>query len=71
MKTINLTVNDAAANTFLNMTDKERASFLSLFNEILEDKRSLRQVMDDMSQKAQRNGLTPDKLKEILSGKAV
>jgi hypothetical protein len=51
------------------MTDKERDGFLRLTNEILEDKRSLRQVMDDISREAQRKGLTPDKLNEILSEK--
>jgi len=67
MKTINIRISDKAAEKFLSMNEQEKDRFSQLFDELLEDKRTLLQVMDDMSEYAKKQGLTPDKLDEILN----
>lgn len=67
MKTITIEVNDAAAERFLNMSDKEKKYVAGILNELVKDTRSLGQVMDDMSVYAKKQGLTPEKLDEILN----
>ncbi|MFO7925020.1 MAG: hypothetical protein R6U58_15155 [Bacteroidales bacterium] len=67
MKTINIRISDKAAEKFLSMNEQEKYRFSQLFDELLEDKRTLLQVMDDMSEYAKNQGLTPDKLDEILN----
>jgi predicted CopG family antitoxin len=66
MKTINIRVSDKAAEKFLSMNEQEKDRFSRLVNELLEDKRTLLQVMDDMSLQAKRKGLTPEILEELL-----
>ena len=48
------------------MTEQEKDRFSRLVDGLLEDKRKLLQVMDDMSKQAKSKGLTPEILKEIL-----
>ncbi len=67
MKTINIRISDKAAEKYLSMNEQEKYRFSQLFDELLEDKRTLLQVMDDMSEYAKKQGLTPDKLDEILN----
>ena len=67
MKTISLKVSNSAAERFRRMTNKEKLNLNKLFNEIIEDKRKLFEVMDDMSAYAAKKGLTPEKLDEILN----
>jgi len=67
MKTINIRISDKAAEKYLSMNEQEKYRFSQLFDELLEDKRTLLQVMDDMSEYAKNQGLTPDKLDEILN----
>lgn len=67
MKTISLKVSNSAAERFRRMTNKEKLNLNKLFNEIIEDKRTLFEVMDDMSAYAAKKGLTPEKLDEILN----
>ncbi len=67
MKTINIKVSDKAAEIFLSMNEQEKDRLSQLFDELLEDKRTLLQVMDDISEYAKKQGLTPDKLDEILN----
>ena len=66
MKTINIRVSDKAAEKFLSLNEQEKDRFSQLFDELLEDKRTLLQVMDDMSQQAKSKGLTPEILEELL-----
>ena len=66
MKTINIRVSDKAAEKYLSMNEQEKDRLSILFNELVKDKRTLFQVMDDMSEYAKKQGLTPDKLDEIL-----
>ncbi len=67
MKTINVKVSDKAAEIFLSMNKNEKNRISQLFDELLEDKRTLFQVMDDISEYAKKQGLTPEKLDEILT----
>lgn len=67
MRTITIEVNDNAAERFLKMSDKEKKNVAGFLNELIRDTRSLEQVMDDMSVYAKKQGLTPEKLDEILN----
>ena len=67
MRTITIEVNDHAAERFLKMSDKEKKNVAGILNELFRDTRSLEQVMDDMSVYAKKQGLTPEKLDEILN----
>lgn len=67
MRTITIEVNDHAAERFLKMSDKEKKNVAGFLNELIRDTRSLEQVMDDMSVYAKKQGLTPEKLDEILN----
>jgi len=67
MKTINIRVSDKAAEKFISMNEQEKERLSQLFNELVEDKLTLLQVMDEMSEYAKKQGLTPDKLDEILN----
>jgi predicted CopG family antitoxin len=67
MKTINIRVSDKAAKKFLSMNEEEKNRLSQLFNEMVEDKRTLLQVMDDMSEYAKKQGLTPEILDELLN----
>jgi len=60
-------VNDNAAQKFMLMSTKEKESVSLLVNEIIADTRTLEQVMYDMTKYAKKQGLTPDKLDEILN----
>lgn len=67
MKTININVNDKAAKRYFKMSDKEKESVSMLVNDLINDTRTLDQVMDDMAKYAKKQGLTPEKLNEILN----
>lgn len=67
MKTITIEVNDNAAERFFKMSNKEKKNVANIVNEIIKDTRSLDQVMDDMAIYAKGQGLTPEKLDEILN----
>lgn len=67
MRTITIEVNENAAERFLKMSDKEKKNIAGFLNELIRDTRSLEQVMDDMSVYAKKQGLTPEKLDEILN----
>ena len=67
---ITLRVSPAAAEAYRKATPPERSKLealvsLQLLNQ-LQPKRSLDEVMADMSQQAQQRGLTPDLLEELL-----
>lgn len=67
MKTISFDISDNAAKRFRHMTDEEKQNLNKLLNEIIEDKRTLFEVMDDMSEYASKQGLTPGKLNDLLN----
>lgn len=67
MKTIKVRVNDKTAEQFLKMSEADKEGIAKLLDEIIEDPRSLRNVMDDMGQYAKQQGLTPEILDKILN----
>ncbi|HEX3009243.1 MAG TPA: hypothetical protein VHO90_16685 [Bacteroidales bacterium] len=67
MKAITINVNDSAAEKFSLMSNDEKKRVSRLVNGLIEDIRTLDQVMDDMAKYAAKKGLTPEKLDEILN----
>jgi capsular polysaccharide biosynthesis protein len=66
MKTIELKVSSRAAKVFNNLDPKKRKQLEKSFENILEPKKTLEQIMKEMSEEAKRNGLTQEILDEIL-----
>lgn len=69
MKTITLNVTDEIANTFEQLTEQERLLAIETLSRLLKDKRTLFEVMDDISEYARRQGLTEETLKNIMKKK--
>ncbi|MFP4620887.1 MAG: hypothetical protein ACLFM7_06215 [Bacteroidales bacterium] len=67
MKNVTINLSNKAAERYSNLTKAEKETLSALFDEILRDKRTLFQVMDDMSEYAKKQGLTPEKLDELLN----
>ena len=70
---ITIEVDAAAAKIYAAATPEEQWKMQVLLSLRLQDltikpRRSLREVMDDMSREAQANGLTPEILESILRG---
>jgi len=66
MKTINVDVPEDVAKRYLNMSPSEQLSVSKELIRILEKRKGLREIMDDMSEQARKNGLTSDLLEELL-----
>jgi len=69
MKTITLETSDELADRFSTLTQNEKNDLADMINLLIEDNRSLREVMDDMGEYARRRGLTPALLDEPLKKK--
>ena len=66
MKTINIDLPEDVAKRYLNMSPSEKLSVSKELIRILEKRRGLSEIMDDMSEQAKKNGLTPELLEELL-----
>ena len=66
MKELTITVRDEIADRFLKLSDQEKKDLSEMISILMEDKRTLRQVMDDISEYAQQQGLTPEILEQLL-----
>ena len=66
MKTINVDVPEDVAKRYLNMSPSEQLSVSKELIRILEKRKGLREIMDDMSEQARKNGLTHELLEELL-----
>lgn len=66
MKTITLQVSDELASKFERLTEKEKESAIETLSRLLDDKRTLFEVMDDISEYAKKQGMTEEKLKDLL-----
>ncbi len=66
MKTITLNVSDDLASRFENLTEQEKQSALETLSMLLNDKRTLFEVMDDISEYAKKQGMTEEILKDLL-----
>ena len=66
MKNINLQVSDEIAEIIENMDDSRKEELQKSIENWVKPKRSLEQIMQEMSDEAKRNGLTQDKLDDLL-----
>ncbi|NBC82491.1 MAG: hypothetical protein GVY19_03825 [Bacteroidetes bacterium] len=66
MKTISFRVSDEVADIINNMDDNRRNELLQSLENWVRPKRSLEEIMNDMSKQAKRNGLTPEMLDDLL-----
>jgi len=66
MKTINVDVPEDVAKRYLNMSPSEQLSVSKELIRILEKRKGLREIMDDMSEQAKKNGITHELLEEFL-----
>lgn len=66
MKTIKVEVPEAAAKRYMDMSPSERKSISKEVTRLLEKRRGLQEIMDDISEQAEKNGLTPEILEELL-----
>ncbi len=64
MKTIE--VSDELAEKLAQLSEKEKSLTLETLLRMLEDKRTLFEVMDDMSAYAKKQGLTEEILKDLM-----
>lgn len=66
MKTITLEVSDQAAEKMDRMSPLEKKAISKTLDRLISNKRSLEEIMDDTSRQAEKNGLTPEILENIL-----
>jgi hypothetical protein len=66
MKTITLSVKDTLANRLSQLTPKELDSTLGILEMVLKDNRTLEEVIHDMQDQTEKNGLTDEELEKIL-----
>lgn len=66
MRTIQFKVKDDIAQKIEQLSAGEKDELIRLIDLWLFDRRKLREVMDDISAYAQRQGLTPELLDELL-----
>lgn len=70
-KTITIRVNAEAARIFETASEEQQRKLEALFSlklsEVARQKRSLEEVMSDISRKAEKRGLTPEILDSILN----
>lgn len=69
MKTIILETSDTVADRFSKLSEKEKKDLAEMVNLLMEDKRTLREVMDDMSAYVKQQGLSPEVLEQLLKKK--
>ena len=70
MKTIAIQIDEDTAKKYNKITSEQRKRIESLFTLLVQQelkKISLMQIMDDISDEAERNGLTPEILESILA----
>ena len=66
MKTITLNVSDELASKFERLTEQEKQSAIETLSRLLNDKRTLFEVMDNISEYAKKQGMTEETLKDLL-----
>lgn len=66
MRTIQLKVKEDTARKVSQLSPKEKETLAQMIDFWVQDKRTLRAVMDDMSAYAKQQGLTPELLEKLL-----
>jgi len=69
MKTITLETSDELADRFSELSEEDKKGLSEMIRLLMEDKRTLRQVMDDISEYARKQGITPELLEQLLKEK--
>jgi predicted CopG family antitoxin len=69
MKTITLEASDELADRFAKLSEEDKKGLSEMIRLLMEDKRTLRQVMNDISEYAQKQGMTPELLEQLLKEK--
>jgi predicted CopG family antitoxin len=69
MKTITLEVSDPVAEKIARMSPAERKAISETVNRLISNRRSLEEIMQEASEQARKNGLTPEILEELLKDK--
>lgn len=67
MKTITLNVSNELATKFERLSEAEKQTAIETLSRLLDDRRTLFEVMDDISEYAKKQGLTKEKLKDLLN----
>ena len=67
MSTLQISVPDSAAQQYSLLSDEQKQTFSALIADSLSDKTDLLDVMDYISFKAAKRGLTQEKLNELLA----
>jgi hypothetical protein len=66
MRTIQLKVKEDTARKVSQLSPKEKESLAHMIDLWVQDERTLREVMDDISTYAKQQGLTPELLEKLL-----
>lgn len=69
MKTITLEVSDPVAEKIEKMTASEKLAISEWINRLVSNRKSLEEIMEDASEQARKNGLTPEILEALLNEK--
>jgi len=69
MKTITLEVSDPVAEKIARMSPNEKNAIAETLNRLISNRRSLKEIMEEASEQARKNGLTPEILEELLKDK--
>jgi hypothetical protein len=69
MKTITLNAPNDLASKLEKVSEEERQASLETLSVLLKDKRTLFEVMDDISDYAKKQGMTEEILKDLLKDK--
>lgn len=66
MRTVSLSVNDRLASHLMNMSQQEIDGLMLMLQRVLDDKRTLEDIISDSQKQAKEKGLTQEKLEDIL-----
>ena len=66
MKTITLELSDSAADKLEGMSPTDRKAICETLDRIISNRRSLVEIMREAGEQAEKNGLTPEILEELL-----
>ncbi len=66
MKTITLEVSDPVAEKISKMSPGERNAISETLARLIANRKSLAEIMEEASEQARKNGLTPEILEELL-----
>ena len=66
MKTVSLSVDERLASRLMNMSQQEIDDVMAMLQRVLDDKRTLEEIIHDAQTQAKKKGLTKEKLDDIL-----